>query len=105
LEEEGMGLGLVENEAFEKKLRYHSFKLDPGDFIFLYTDGVTEALNRDGLLYGEPRLMNVIKNNIEGGCDRIINKITADLYDFRGTYEQSDDIAMVIFQRKENENA
>lgn len=105
LEEEGMGLGLVDNEAFEKKLRYHSFKLNPGDFIFLYTDGVTEALNRDGLLYGEPRLMNVIKNNIEGGCDRIINKITADLYDFRGTYEQSDDIAMVIFQRKENENA
>ncbi|HOO59038.1 MAG TPA: SpoIIE family protein phosphatase [Candidatus Mcinerneyibacteriales bacterium] len=100
MEQEGMGLGLVDNALFEEKLHFHSFSLDPGDFVFLYTDGVTEARNRDGRLYGESRLLEVIDKNREGGCERIINKVTADLYEFRGTYEQTDDIAMIIFEKK-----
>ena len=46
--------------AFMEGVKYksHTIDLEPGDALFLYTDGVTEAMDSKGLLYGEERLMD-----------------------------------------------
>ncbi len=97
---EGLGLGLVDNVKFEEKLVFRDVDLKDGDFIYLYTDGVTEAQNARGGLYGEERLKKVIAENRKEGNDKVINKVAADLYDFRGAHEQTDDIAMMVISRK-----
>ncbi len=100
IESEGMGLGLADNSMFSEKISFKEMEIKDGDFIFLYTDGVTEAQNGSGDFYGDSRLVDILEKNKEMGSDKIINRVTASLYDFRGTHEQSDDIAMMVITRK-----
>lgn len=72
--------------------------LEPGDILFLYTDGVVEATNADKVLYGDDRLLNTMKNaefnTMEELCEYIIN----DVDKFVGEAEQFDDITMLAFK-------
>ena len=77
----------------------HTLHLDPGDKIFLYTDGVTEAHNMESELYGEERLLNFIKNN-EGKPIDTINNVLNDIKCFANGAEQFDDITMLMFENR-----
>jgi sigma-B regulation protein RsbU (phosphoserine phosphatase) len=83
--------------AFMDGVQYkkHVVQLQPGDVLYLYTDGVTEATNASVELYGEDRLKNALnldKNEtVENRCKRIIEDIDA----FVGDAEQFDDITML----------
>ncbi len=75
-------------------------KLSPGDFILLYTDGVTEAMNPAGKLYSEKRLLSIVNQvKIFKGCE-IIKDIRLDLKSFVDNAPQSDDITMLAFEYK-----
>ena len=63
--------------------------------LILYTDGVTEARNGEGKLYGTERLLTTIKRNIDHPISGLIADIVADSYHFVGDMEQSDDIALL----------
>ena len=67
-----------------------------GDSVFLYTDGVTEAMNRAGELYGEDRLAKALA--ISG--ERFVHDIRRDVDAFVSGAEQSDDITMLAFDYK-----
>lgn len=81
-------------------IRYKTqqLQLSPGDIIFLYTDGVTEATNADEELYGNDRLENILNkaefNNMQELCQCVKDDIDA----FVGDAPQFDDITMVAFQ-------
>ena len=81
-------------------MRYQTqeLQLAPGDTIFLYTDGVTEATNADNELYGEDRLLAAINAeefaDMRGLCDHI----KADVDTFVGDAPQFDDITMVALR-------
>ena len=82
-------------------------KLEPGDMIFLYTDGVTETVNSAGKLYSLEQLkkfLNELDNNLS--AKEILSTVHKSLQKFSGDAEQSDDITMlaVKFERR-NENA
>ncbi len=78
-------------------IRYRKFELQlqPGDTIFLYTDGVTEATDVKEQLYGDERLLTLL-NRQQGACARAVcEAVKADVDAFAGEAEQFDDITML----------
>jgi len=73
-------------------------KMHPGDYLFLYTDGVTEALNGEKNFFSDQRLLSEIgdsdKKDVEGITLEIRTKIRA----YTGSAPQSDDIAMMMIR-------
>ena len=53
--------------------------LEPGDSLFLYTDGVTEATDSQEELYGEERLMQLLNKNLGESPENIINQVRSDI--------------------------
>ncbi len=78
-------------------MRYKSgeFFLEPGDGIYLYTDGVTEAVNTENVLYGEERLLSVLNKNADESVSTVCEKVKADVDSFAGETPQFDDITML----------
>ena len=70
--------------------------LQPGDRIFLYTDGVTEATNADNTLYGEKRLHAFMNRHAHLEATAILPALKADMDAFVGEAPQFDDITMLM---------
>ena len=75
----------------------YSFRLSPGDRIFLYTDGVTEAKNPEGERFGNDRLVDALNDDREIGNDSLILRVKAAVDLFAGEEAQYDDMTMVSF--------
>ena len=73
-------------------------QLLPGDIIFLYTDGVTEATNGNNELYGEERLLNRINSCEFADMQQLCRIVKDDVDAFVGEAPQFDDITMVAVQ-------
>ena len=74
--------------------------LDPGDRLFLYTDGVPEATNADNKLYGEDRLLAFMNANASAEATEILPQLKVDIDEFVGEAPQFDDITMLMFDYK-----
>jgi serine phosphatase RsbU (regulator of sigma subunit)/pSer/pThr/pTyr-binding forkhead associated (FHA) protein len=91
----GPVLGLLPMAPYrEMRLR-----LDPGDVLALYSDGVTEADNAAGEEYGEPRLVEALKRNRAEPAEAILQAVRTDLAGFTSGVPQADDITLVIAKR------
>ena len=77
------------------KYKKYEIQLQPGDEIYLYTDGVTEAQNMDNQLYGEERLLDSLNNCAELEVADICKRIRKDVDAFVGEADQFDDITML----------
>lgn len=71
-------------------------RLRPGDTIFLYTDGVVEANNEEGKLFGENRLRQLLSKNARLEPKQLAEEIWKNIKDFQGNAEQFDDVTMLI---------
>lgn len=72
-------------------------QLDKGDKIFLYTDGITEALNTEKEFYGENRLIDKL-NSLSGediSVNNILSAVKSDVESFANQEPQADDITML----------
>ena len=81
--------------------------LNPGDRIFLYTDGVTEATDGDGKLYGEERLVSLLNRCQSDSAEEMLRDLKSDIDSFVGSAPQFDDITMLMLdfkKRKTGEN-
>lgn len=88
---EGMVVGVMKGMTFLKA----TLKLNPGDMLFLYTDGVTEATAPGNELYGEERLLADLQGVANTPIKEIVHGILGKLIEFsRG--EQADDITMLL---------
>jgi len=90
-------LAAMENTKYTK----HETILEPGDKLFLYTDGVTEAANEKNELYGEERLQNYLNCHMEESVETTIKGVKKDIDYFVGNASQFDDITMLEFLFKE----
>lgn len=63
--------------GFSRRQEYRSLKLDlhPGDIIFAYSDGITEAVNSEEELFGEERLMHLIRSSAELDAPSLLEKV------------------------------
>lgn len=87
--------------GFEKDVVYTTseMKLNDGDVLFLYTDGITEARNTDDQMYGADRLMDIVSKT-DGESDEIIQAVKDDVTAFRGYAPISDDITMFCLRMR-----
>ncbi|WP_242385416.1 PP2C family protein-serine/threonine phosphatase [Phocaeicola sartorii] len=75
------------------------FKLEPGDALVMYTDGVTEAFNENKEQFSEARLEKSLLTVPGADSQEIIEAVIEDVKDFAGNEEQSDDITMLTIKR------
>ena len=75
--------------------RKNEIQLWPGDELFLYTDGVTEATNEDQELFGESRLREALNGISEGSVESRCKAVKNEIDIFVGDAEQFDDITML----------
>ncbi len=80
------------------KYRTGEIQLAPGDAVFLYTDGVTEANDIGSMLYGEDRLIKVVTESAEMSAKDICTAVKKDVDVFVGEAEQFDDITMLCMR-------
>lgn len=76
--------------------RKNEIKINPGDEIYLYTDGVTEANNVNEELYGEKRLLEVLDKNIGSTPEEYCKAVTDAVWHFVGKAPQFDDMTMLM---------
>ncbi len=92
---EGMPIGITEDvEYLHAKVR-----LDPGDIVVLYTDGVSEMRNEKREEYGSPRLQQLIINSHQLNAQEIVERIIDDVSTFQGAAPPHDDMTMLVMKR------
>ncbi len=84
----------------EMTYRCGSITLEPGDKIFQYTDGVTEATDGENRLYGMERLERVLRENTGKDPHQLLPLVKADIDAFVGDAPQFDDITMLCMEFK-----
>ena len=90
----GMPLGAMPGMTYEENEIY----LAPGESVLFHSDGLVEAHDPRGEMFGFPRLQKVVKNSTGG--DHLIEECLAELEEFAGhAWEQEDDITLVTLQR------
>ena len=96
----GMPLGLMPGMAYEEK----ESTLQPGEYVLLYSDGLVEAHNAQGEMFGFPRLQRLLAPHDDGSSltDYLLDRLAA----FTGAgWEQEDDVTLVTLQRTPGERA
>lgn len=96
----GLALGLRKDRVFREKAGEETLVLEAGDFLALTTDGVTEAMNARGDVFGEDRLYAFLVEHAGLDAETIKTRLVLALSDFTGQCEQSDDITMVLLKVK-----
>ena len=88
----GMALGVIEDVTWEQR----TIHLGAGDLLVLYTDGITDAENEQGIFFGEERLLQTIKVHHERSAQGVQDALMAEVHKFVGDASQFDDIALMI---------
>ena len=76
-------------------------QMEPGDKLFQYTDGVTEATNQEMKLYGMERLEKILCRNAAVSPAELLRQVKADIDAFVGEAPQFDDITMLCLEFRE----
>jgi len=93
-------IGVMEGLRF----RQREFRMEPGQKLFVYTDGVTEATNADLQLFGEARLMETLNRNTDKTVTELLGAIRHDVDQFVGDAPQFDDLTMlaILYRGKDS---
>jgi serine phosphatase RsbU (regulator of sigma subunit) len=91
----GMPLGIDSDATFGQR----DLKLAPGDFLFMYTDGVPDALDLEGQEFGTKRLWQLVYDKRQGTAVEIVETLKRALADFVGDSQPVDDITIVAVKR------
>jgi sigma-B regulation protein RsbU (phosphoserine phosphatase) len=96
LENTGKPLGLFSEEIW----KHGKIKLNNGDIMVAYTDGVSEAQNSQQDYYDEIGLIDSVKRNLGAQAEEISQAILDDVQEFMGETAQLDDIGLVVLKRE-----
>jgi len=91
----GMFLGFDSKAVYEQRTQL----VQPGDFIVLYTDGITDANNAEGETFGMERFRDVIQENRTASAAEILTAIEKAVQTFIGNTAPFDDITLLIARR------
>jgi sigma-B regulation protein RsbU (phosphoserine phosphatase) len=73
-------------------------QLEPGDLLFIFTDGVAEAVNEKGEEFGEARIVPAILSMPSGTASAVLNRVMSDVNTFVGYARQHDDITALVLR-------
>lgn len=92
----GIALGLIDSYPISER----TIQIHPGDSILLYTDGVTEAFSPAEDLFGEERLLDIIRSNSLATAESLLDAVEAGIDDFISSSPLSDDLTMMVIKRR-----
>ncbi len=100
-ESQGLGLGIIRNESYEKHIKNQFYDYSPGDVMVIYTDGIVEARGGTGTdEYGEDRLKLRLEESYFQEADDIKNFILEDLNAFTQGFPIHDDQTLLVIKFK-----
>jgi len=94
----GFPIGL--DEHITEFVRQIKVPLNPGDVVVLYTNGITEAENIDGKMYGLERFCEIIQQNWQKTAQEIQQAVIENVRQFIGEQKVFDDITLLILKQK-----
>ena len=97
----GLVLGAMDGFRYKQ----YEIAFEPGDRIFQYTDGVAEANNEQGKLFGSDRMIEALNGNRDVSVRETLDEVMLAIVQFAGKADQFDDITMMCFEYKGKEQA
>lgn len=97
IDAEGLPIGLEREVCYGKQER----RLEPGDLVLLYTDGVVEAMSENREQYGEDRLLDAVRRHAGDAPNKVLSGIRQDIEQFVGRAKQQDDLTLVVMKVSE----
>jgi len=97
----GIPLGILAPAEIEERL----IQLCPGDVVIFYTDGISEALSPAGEVFGEERLLALMRETRSLSADEIAATLADAVQAFIGDETQPDDITLIVLKRNEDETS
>ena len=91
---EGLPLGVLEDAVYQEFQK----QINSGQIILIGTDGIKEAVNTHGEMFGNERLLNVIRDDADQSAREILDKAFESLNDFRRPLEPDDDETLVVIK-------
>jgi sigma-B regulation protein RsbU (phosphoserine phosphatase) len=91
----GFPLGFFSASTFET----HSVQFEPGDLLFLYTDGLSESRNAEGEQYGPERIGRLLSGINGEAPEKVVRACLEDLGSFRGDTPRDDDLTLMAIRR------
>jgi sigma-B regulation protein RsbU (phosphoserine phosphatase) len=99
LKGKGIPLGIDENYQFQMNQKTG---LTEGQLIVLSTDGIWEARNKKGEIFGKDRFYNLIRKNADLNATAITNMVVEEIEEFQDGFRREDDITMVVIKVEKN---
>ena len=90
----GLVLGVMDKTEY----RSYEIQLVPGDTVFLYTDGVTEAVNTKNEEFGLERMVDALNLELEAPVAKLVDNVRGAINAFVGDAPQADDITMMVLR-------
>jgi sigma-B regulation protein RsbU (phosphoserine phosphatase) len=87
-------VGLFEGAPYDEE----TVSLAPGDWLIVFSDGVSEALSAEGDEYGEARIVTVVQKNASAEPQQMLEALFADVRAFAAGAAQSDDITAMVLR-------
>lgn len=94
LDADGMLVGILDDVEYEER----QMTLDPGDILLLYTDGITEARNEAGEMYGEDRLCQLVRENAHLSAQELLDHVYETAREWGRNVVQYDDVTAVVMK-------
>lgn len=98
LDSKGMALGMDAGAIFQQSIEEVEVRLEPGDLVFQYTDGVVESMNHEKEEFGLERLYATIEEHGENEAEYVLYQVEKAIQDFREGARQKDDVTMVAIR-------
>jgi len=95
-----IGIQLHEKDLFKKSIESDTIQLAEDDILFIYTDGITEAMNDKRELFGEERLLKIFRDSGQLRVKPFVEQIKEEILSFTEGFPQSDDITLVAIREK-----
>jgi len=93
-------LGVLPEKSFKADAKYYD--LESGDRVFMWSDGIHEARNSEGEMFGEERLLDLFKTNEDPVA--VFDEVLLGVKNFIGSGEQDDDLSMIEIRMDSFEN-
>ncbi len=98
LSPKGLVLGLMDDSVFLKTIEERKVSFEPGDALLLYTDGVTEAMNRRQEEFGSERLLAALDGSHSIGPEEILDRVSRAVELFADGAPQADDLTLLALR-------
>ncbi|MDP7035978.1 MAG: SpoIIE family protein phosphatase [Planctomycetota bacterium] len=95
----GIALGFDKGPIFERTIKEETIRLEPGDRVVIYTDGVPEAMNPPQEEFGEKRFYKMCQSHGAKSSNQLVNILVTTLESWRDNSPQSDDITISTIKR------